>query len=91
MKSQGLIPRAVTREKYNEMVKALPDNVDELYLSGEFNEITLWDRNENELYRMTETPYKSPYRIVADRLYNNTQLEQDEDLDLTEQNQSRGL
>lgn len=90
MKRQGLIPRAVTREKYNEMVKALPDNVDELFLSGEFDEITLWDRNENELYRMTETPHTSPYRIVADRLYNNTQLEQDEDLDLTEQDEHRG-
>ena len=87
MKRQGLIPRAVTREKYNEMVKALPDNVDELYHSREFDEITLWDRDKNELYRMTETPYRSPYRIVADRLYNNHRLEneQSEELDLTEQ------
>lgn len=92
MKRQGLIPRAVTREKYNEMVKALPDNVDELYQSREFDEITLWDRNKNELYRMTETPYKSPYRIVSDRLYNNHRLEneQSEELDLTEQSQSIG-
>lgn len=90
MKQEGKVPRAVSKDKFDKMVKALPDNVDELYLSGEFDEITLWDRNENELYRMTETPHTSPYRIVADRLYNNTQLEQDEDFDLTEQDEHRG-
>ena len=98
MKHQGLVPRAVTRLKYNEMVENLPDNVDALYRSEEFNEITLWDRDENELYRMTETPYKSPYSIVHSRLlYNYPQAEQsekkenaDEELDLTGQDEHRG-
>jgi len=71
MKSQGLVPRAVPRLKYNEMISNLPDNINFLYNSGEFDEITLWDREENELYRMTDTPDFSPYRIIDDKLNNN--------------------
>jgi len=88
MKQQGKVPRAVSRDKFDEMVNALADNVDSLYKTGEFDEITLYDRQEKELYRMTETPDISPYWIVDERL-NTTELDEDKELDLT-QEQSRG-
>ena len=53
-----------------------------------FDEITLYDRQENELYRMTDTPDISPYWIVDERL-NTTEFDENKELDLT-QEQSRG-
>lgn len=91
MIQEGKQPRAVSREKFDEMVRALPDNVDSLYYSDRFDEITLYDREENELYRMSYTPDFSPYSIVLDRLNSECYTSfKDEELDLTEKNEHRG-
>ncbi|MCR5479872.1 MAG: zeta toxin family protein [Ruminococcus sp.] len=89
MIQQGKVPRAVSRDKFDEMVSVLADNVDSLYRSGEFDEIALYDRQENELYRMTDTPDISPYWIVDERL-NTKELDEDKKLDLPEHNEHRG-
>ena len=65
----GMIPRAVPRDKFEETVKALPDNIETLFKSGKFDEITLFNRDRKCLYRMTETPKTSPYNIVYDNLH----------------------
>lgn len=88
MIQQGKVPRAVSRDKFDEMVSVLADNVDSLYRSGEFDEITLYDRQENELYRMTDTPDISPCWIVDERL-NTKELNEDKELDLTQQDIGR--
>ena len=69
MSKQGKLPRAVPRDKFDETVKALPDNINELYKSGEFSEITLYNREQTELYRMTKTPDEAPGFIVYDNLH----------------------
>ncbi len=68
MKENGEIPRAVPRNKFDETVKALPSNVELLYRSGEFDEITLYNRDEECLYRMTQTPDRSPYKTLVREL-----------------------
>ena len=71
MQNQGKRPRAVPRDKFVETVEKLPDNVDELYRSGEFAEITLYDREMNELYRMTNTPLLSPKSTIYTHLHSD--------------------
>lgn len=74
MQAQGHRPRAVPRDKFEETVEKLPDNVDFLFQTGEFAEITLYNRNMDELYRMTSTPSKSPKEIVQAQLHANARI-----------------
>lgn len=53
----GDIPRAVPRDKFDEAVRGLPNTVSELYHSGEFDEITMYNREEMCLYRMSKDSY----------------------------------
>lgn len=68
MKACGLTPRAVPRDKYDETVKALPGNISKLYNSKKFDDILLFNRNRECLYRFTETPNRDPGEIVAREL-----------------------
>lgn len=70
MEACGLAPRAVPRDKYEATVKALPNNISELYKSGKFDDILLFNRNKECLYRFKETPDRDPSEIVARNLYN---------------------
>lgn len=67
--TEGMIPRAVPRDKFDATVEALPDNVEALYRSGAFDEITLYNRDKECLYRMSETPGISPYNVMYDSLH----------------------
>lgn len=60
MKEAGLTPRAVPREKYIETVKALPQNISELYMRRIFDDIRLFDRSGNYLYRFSEQQAVNP-------------------------------
>lgn len=68
MKARGLTPRAVPRDKYDETVKALPGNISKLYNSKKFDDIFLFNRKRECLYRFTETPNRDPVEIVAREL-----------------------
>jgi UDP-N-acetylglucosamine kinase len=76
MKAQGMFARAVPREKYEETVKALSGNIDILYQEKIFDEITLYNRNRDCLYRMTDTPELSPGNIVDNVLNNTTEVQE---------------
>ncbi len=68
MKKHGQTPRAVPRDKYNEMVKAIPFNISLLYNSGKFDDIYLFNRNEQCLYHFKEQPNQDPSKIVRKAL-----------------------
>ena len=69
MRANGITPRAVPREKYLETVKALPETIRELYASREFDDILLYDRNAECVYRFTERPDQDPADIVMQFLH----------------------
>ena len=68
MKSAGLTPRAVPRDKYIETVKALPQNISELYKRKIFDEIRLFDRDRNCLYKFSEQPTLDPRQVFEYKL-----------------------
>lgn len=72
MEARGLLPRAVPRDKYDATVDALPDNVSELYKSGKFDDIFLFNRNRECLYRLTEQPNLDPSEILRGQLLRTT-------------------
>ena len=65
---RGEQPRAVPRDKFEEAVNALPYTVSTLFESGEFSEITLYNRKKDCLYRMSEKEY-DPALDVYDILH----------------------
>lgn len=71
MKRLGLLARAVPREKFDETVKAIPDNISLLYQSGEFNNILLFNRNKECLYELKKHPQQNPAEIVKRELDDN--------------------
>ena len=68
MKEAGLSPRAVPRDKYNDTVKALPQNISELYKRRIFDEIRLFDRDKNCIYKFSEQPGTDPALIFEQKL-----------------------
>ncbi|MCH5204833.1 MAG: zeta toxin family protein [Oscillospiraceae bacterium] len=68
MKDAGLIPRAVPRDKYVETVKALPQNISQLYKLKIFDDIRLYDRDRNCLYKYSEQPATDPKQIFKYKL-----------------------
>ena len=68
MERLGLLPRAVPRDKFEETVKAIPDNISALYKSGEFDNILLFNRNTECLYNMKKQPQLNPAEIVKREL-----------------------
>ena len=68
MERLGLLPRAVPRDKFEETVKAIPDNISALYKSGEFDNILLFNRKTECLYNMKKQPQLNPAEIVKREL-----------------------
>lgn len=69
MKRRGLHARAVPKEKYLETVNAISANISTIYQSNIFDEITLYNREKQCLYRFSETPEINPSNIV-DKMLN---------------------
>lgn len=68
MKAAGLTPRAVPHDKYIETVKALPHNISEIYTRKVFDEIRLFDRDKNCIYKYSEQPDTNPGQIFEHKL-----------------------
>lgn len=68
MEARGLLPRAVPRDKYDEMVSALPDNISQIYNKRKFDDILLFNRNRECLYRFKEQSGCDPAEIVEREL-----------------------
>jgi len=64
MESLGMIPRATSMENHDYTVKVLPENLYEIFKSGKFDRITLYDRALNCLYDSKITPDLSPKSII---------------------------
>lgn len=71
MKSLGITPRAVPRDKFEETVKAIPENISLLYRSGEFDNILLFNRQNECLYELKKQPQLNPADIVKRELNGN--------------------
>lgn len=71
MERLGLLARAVPRDKFEETVKAIPDNISTLYKSGEFDNILLFNRKTECLYNMKKQPQLNPAEIVKRELTAN--------------------
>lgn len=69
MQRLGLFPRAVPKEKYIETVAAISKNISVIYNSREFDEISLYNREKQCLYKFSETPQTNPASIV-DKMLN---------------------
>lgn len=72
MKTLGVTPREVPKEKFDETVSALPDNISLLYKSGLFDDITLYNRQLDVLYKKSETPKVNPAKIFYHCLHSNS-------------------
>ena len=81
MKAHGLVPRAVPKDKYIEMVKAIPHNVSQLYKLNIFDEIVLYNRNRDCIYKLTENPNINPGKIVFNAINELSLLFSDIDLE----------
>lgn len=68
MERLRLLPRAVPRDKFEETVKAIPENISALYKSGEFDNILLFNRKTECLYNMKKQPQLNPADIVRREL-----------------------
>lgn len=79
LKELGEAARKTATDNHNEVVRKLPRNVSEIYMSRTFTNITVYDRNETCLYSQQETPETNPGYIVQDRLYGKT-LETDQEV-----------
>lgn len=72
MRELGLTPREVPKEKYQETIIALPGNVSILYQSGAFDDITLFNRQLEELYKFSRTPDHDPADIFYHCLHSRS-------------------
>ena len=63
MMALGVPPRAVPFGKYQETVNALPNNIEEIYKAGAFDDILLLNRNKECLYQFTQSPDINPRGI----------------------------
>jgi UDP-N-acetylglucosamine kinase len=70
MKALGFTPRAVPFDKYTETVNALPKNIETLYESKAFDDIKLYNRDGECLYKYSEQPTVNPRPILESILYN---------------------
>lgn len=58
------IPRATPKEHHDKVVNALPTNLEKIYTSKKFDNITLYNRNGDCLYNLKETPQINPTNII---------------------------
>lgn len=68
MELRGLMPRAVPREKYEQTVAALPENISALWRYLEFrafDDILLFNRSGEQLYSLKDRPERDPGEIFG--------------------------
>lgn len=71
MNALGILPRAVPKDKFDETVKAIPENISRLYQTGEFDNILLFNRQNECLYELKKQPQQNPAEIVMRDLNGN--------------------
>lgn len=64
MLKRGKTPRMTPKEHHDLVVNNIPYNLDVLYKSGKFDNIRLFNRDNNCLYNLKETPDISPKEII---------------------------
>ena len=64
MKEAGTTPRNTPKEHHDLVVKNIIDNVHTLYSEKSFSEITMYNRNQDKLYSLKDTPYKDPSKVM---------------------------
>ena len=64
MIKQGKTPRMTPKEHHDLVVSSIGDNLETIYNSKLFDEIKLFDRENNLLYSYKETPDVSPKDIL---------------------------
>lgn len=65
MKLKGQTPRATPKESHDVVVNNIVQNLDELYKLHKFDNITLYNRNQERLYNMQDTPSVNPALILS--------------------------
>lgn len=68
MERRGLMPRAVPRDKYEQTVAALPENISALWRSNVFDDILLFNRSGECLYSLKDAPKRDPGEIFEGEL-----------------------
>ncbi|GHU55987.1 toxin zeta [Clostridia bacterium] len=74
MLEKGMTPRATEKSHHDKVVNVLAENLDALYLSKEFDKITLYNRNKEKLYDSVDTPKISPKNLLQSILDEKTAL-----------------
>lgn len=65
MERRGLMPRAVPRDKYEQTVAALPENISALWRSNAFDDILLFNRSGEQLYSFKVSPERDPGEVFG--------------------------
>lgn len=76
MQSMGLTPRATPKESHDVVVNNIVQNLDELYKLNKFDNITLYNRNQECLYSMQDTPNVNPAPILSNIVHGKNILEE---------------
>lgn len=63
MERRGLMPRAVPRDKYEQTVAALPENISAIWRSRAFDDILLFNRSGEQMYSLKDRPERDPGEI----------------------------
>lgn len=69
MKALGLEARVTPKEIHDEAVKNILENVESLYQEKLFDNIVVWNRENQVLYNQKETPEQSPRPVMEKALH----------------------
>lgn len=64
MKEIGTTPRMTTKLQHDNTVRSIVNSLDEVYRTGRFDDIRLFNRQSECLYRQTDTPMLNPKDIL---------------------------
>ncbi|MBQ8444254.1 MAG: zeta toxin family protein [Clostridia bacterium] len=73
----GDIPRATPKEHHDAIVKMLPCNLEENWLSRQFDNIFIFNRQKRILYNMNDSVFSSTPRDIISRVLNGEWTEQE--------------
>lgn len=76
MKLKGQTPRATPKESHDVVVNNIVQNLDELYKLNKFDNITLYNRNQECLYSMQDTSNVNPAPILSNIVHGKNILEE---------------
>lgn len=65
----GYYARATTKESHDTIVNNIVPNLQKLYKMHIFDNIVIYDREENCLYDMSKTPNADPSKILHDKIF----------------------